>query len=92
VRARFWVESILGIAAAALSLLTLVWREWIEAIFRIDPDGGSGAAEWAAVGVLAVASIACSLLAARERRARAVGICLIAPDCPIDSSGAAAGP
>lgn len=69
-RARFWAESSLGIAAAALALLTLVWREWIEAIFRIDPDGGNGAAEWAAVGVLGVASIACSLLAAREWRAR----------------------
>jgi hypothetical protein len=71
VRARFWAESSLGIAAAALALLTLVWREWIEAIFRIDPDGGNGAAEWAAVGVLAVVSISCSLLAGREWRARA---------------------
>lgn len=72
-RAGFWVESSLGMAAAALAP-TLVWREWIEAIFRIDPDGGNGAAEWAAVGVLAIGSIACSRLAGREWRARGVGV------------------
>ena len=71
-RARFWIESTLAGAAFALALVTLVWREWIEAVFRVDPDGGNGAAEWAAVGVLVVASVICALLARREWRARTI--------------------
>lgn len=56
VRARFWVEVVLGTLFAFLLGLTLVTREWIEEIFGVDPDGGSGALEWLIVAGLGVAA------------------------------------
>ena len=61
---RFWVESALATASALLLVVTVFWSEWIEAVFRVDPDGGSGAAEWLVVVVLGIVS-ALSALAAR---------------------------
>ena len=61
---QFWIEAVLGILAAALAVLTLFTREWIEAIFGVDPDHGSGLLEWLIVAVLA--SAAC-LFAVRAR-------------------------
>lgn len=51
---RFWTEIGLGAACLVLLVLTAAWPEWIEAIFGVEPDGGSGALEWALVVVLAV--------------------------------------
>ena len=69
-RHRFWVETALGSVTAALVLLTLVSREWIELLFRVDPDGGNGSFEWAIVGVL-VTACAASAVAARAEWRRA---------------------
>ncbi len=65
-RLRF--EKALAYLSAGLALLTLIWRDWIELVFRIDPDGGSGAAEWAVVVALATLSVACAALARADRR------------------------
>lgn len=51
-------EVVTGIACAVLGLTTLVWSEWIEAIFGVDPDHGNGSLEWAVVVVLLVAAVA----------------------------------
>lgn len=68
VRVRFWVELVCGLLGVVLFVATLVTREWIELIFGVDPDDGSGALEFAiALGLLAV-SIVSGLLAAREWR------------------------
>jgi hypothetical protein len=69
---RFWCEVVLAAVTAGLAVLTLVTREWIEAIFRVDPDGGSGALEWAIVAALAVASLSLALVARWEHRHLAV--------------------
>lgn len=72
VRVRFWAESVLGGLSAVLCAVTVLWRDWIEVAFRVDPDAGSGALEWAIVLALAVAAIAAGALARAEwRRATA---------------------
>jgi hypothetical protein len=50
-------EVVAGAACLVLALITLVWQEWIEAIFRVDPDHGNGSLEWAVVGILLVATV-----------------------------------
>lgn len=68
VRRRFWFEAFFAGLGGALTVLTLVDREWIEWLTGMDPDEGSGALEWAiAVGCLAVA-VASATLAHREWR------------------------
>jgi hypothetical protein len=55
-RVRFWVESALSTAAAALCLMTMLWKDWIEIVFGVDPDHHSGSLEWViALGTLLVA-------------------------------------
>jgi MFS superfamily sulfate permease-like transporter len=74
VRNRFWAEVVLGVLSAALLILTTAWPDWIESVFRVDPDGGNGALEWAVVVVLATCTVALPLMAGSEwRRARTSG-------------------
>ena len=72
VRARFWLEAGLASLCGFLAVLTLLWRDWIEATTGFSPDHHNGSVEWLIVaGPLAV----CVLvgLAARSvwRRSRA---------------------
>ncbi|WP_223281054.1 ABC transporter permease [Streptomyces antnestii] len=54
-----------------LFLVTLIWPNWIEAVFGVDPDQHSGALEWTVVAVALCATLTFSLLARGEfRRAR----------------------
>jgi hypothetical protein len=74
-RIRFWVEAGLATFSAGIFLLTLVWKDWIEIIFRIDPDHHSGSLEWLIVSAALVATIAFTLLARfdwRRLKARTV--------------------
>lgn len=73
-RRRFWPEAGLGVITAVLFLVTLVRRDWIEALFGIDPDSGSGSVEWLIVGSLLVATLALFSLAAYEWRRAPVAI------------------
>jgi hypothetical protein len=66
-RRRFLIETALAVASAALLLLTLISKEWIEFLFGVDPDGGSGALEWAIVGAMLALTVAFGALARRDR-------------------------
>ena len=66
VRLRFWIEAAVALLGVGLFLLTLAYPQWIEAVFRIEPDQGSGTLEMAiAVGLIVVA-VASALLARAE--------------------------
>jgi hypothetical protein len=67
-RFRFWAEVVLAALSGALFLLTLVWQDWIEAVFGTDPDHGDGSAEWLIVAVTLVAAIGFSVASWLEWR------------------------
>jgi hypothetical protein len=58
----------LALSSAVLFVSTLVTREWIELIFRFDPDNGSGSLEWLIVVCLAVIAVIFGFLAHIEWR------------------------
>ena len=71
-RTRIRLESAIALLAAFLGLLTLLWKDWIEVAFRVDPDGHSGAAETGVVvGMFAVALILGFVAGFERHRARA---------------------
>lgn len=72
-RGRFWFETVMAIVTGILFVITLVWHNWIEIIFNVDPDQGSGLLEWMIVGALLIVTIVLLILARYEwRKARAV--------------------
>ena len=67
-RRRFWLESICGSVTGMLAAITLFWHDWIEAVFRINPDNGDGSAEWLIVLILLLVTVALAVGARREWR------------------------
>ncbi len=61
--AQFRIEAALAAIGGLLFVLTLVWRDWIEATTGYNPDRHSGSAEWAIVAALLAITITCALLA-----------------------------
>jgi hypothetical protein len=57
VRRGFWTEAVLAALSGVLAFTTVVWRDWIEVVFGVDPDRHSGALEWAIVAALVVAAL-----------------------------------
>ncbi|MGZ3581544.1 MAG: ABC transporter permease [Ktedonobacterales bacterium] len=62
----FYAEAIIGALATALFVVTLFTRDWIEMVFHVDPDSGSGYVEWLVVAGLLVVALVCGYLARRE--------------------------
>jgi hypothetical protein len=67
-RPLFWIEALLALGNAILLVMTLVWKDWIEIVFRVDPDAGSGVVEWAILGVTLLLSVVFLALARAEWR------------------------
>jgi hypothetical protein len=65
-RNRFWAEAGLAAFSAVLLFVTLVTREWIELVFRVDPDHANGSLEWLFVAAAVVATVTFSVLARLE--------------------------
>lgn len=72
-RTLFWIESALAEVSAALAVVTLVWRDWLEWTFGVDPDQHSGSAEWLIVAVLLTVAVALALFASRRWRTMHLG-------------------
>jgi hypothetical protein len=71
-RRRFWLETGIAIITGVLFAITLIRNDWIEIVFRIDPDNNNGTFEWLIVGALLLVTITLFILASYEwRRARA---------------------
>lgn len=70
----FRLEILLSVTSVGLGLVTAVWPAWIESVFGVDPDHGSGALEWVVVGCCLCLAVCFSLAAhSTVRRAQAVG-------------------
>ena len=70
-RPLFWIEALLALGNVALLVMTVVWKDWIEIVFNVDPDAGSGAVEWGVVAVtllLTIAFLSCALPAVHATR------------------------
>lgn len=64
----FWVKLALAAICAVLFVVTLVWHDWIEIMFRADPDHGSGWLEWFIVVLAFGLTLTFSISARREWR------------------------
>ena len=67
-RSRLRVDAVLASLSAFLLMLTLVLPDWIEVVFHVDPDGGSGELEWLIAGAFALGTVGFGLAARREWR------------------------
>jgi hypothetical protein len=67
-RSRLRVDAVLASLNALLLGLTLVVPDWIEVVFRVDPDAGSGELEWLIAGGFALGTVGFGLAAGREWR------------------------
>jgi hypothetical protein len=64
-KARAWLATVSAVVGLGLCLLTLVWSEWIELLFGVDPDRHTGGLELLVAGAFLVTSV---VLAGQARR------------------------
>jgi hypothetical protein len=68
----FWAQSVMAGITGFLTILTLVWRDWIEGVFGFDPDHHNGSFEWKLVAIGAVLTAVFAALALHTWRRAAV--------------------
>jgi hypothetical protein len=68
-RIRVWAATGLAAVSTSLFLLTLVRRDWIEAVFGFEGDH-DGSVEWTITSLLLAASVVLTLVARAEWRRR----------------------
>jgi hypothetical protein len=64
----FRIEVSLAVLTGILGVITIVWRDWIEALTGWSPDHHSGSAEFGLVAVLLITSVTCAAVARRTHR------------------------
>jgi hypothetical protein len=73
IRRRFFLEAGSALVLALMLVVTFITPDWIEHVFGVDPDKGSGEIEWGGVVALGLVFVACLALARIEwRRAHQV--------------------
>lgn len=65
---RMRIEAVLAGIFGLFAAVTIVGPTWIESITGLEPDAGSGAAEWAIVFGFAFAAVGAALLARHDYR------------------------
>lgn len=68
IRKRFWLEAGMAATTGTLFVVTLLWRNWIELVFRVELDEGNGSLEWLIVATLFVVTVTLFLFARRDWR------------------------
>jgi hypothetical protein len=66
--AAFWLELVLSLVSALLTVLVVAWPDWIERVFGVDPDAGSGASEWGIALAFIVVTLTLAALTGRTWR------------------------
>ena len=67
IRAR--LELILAVMFGLAAVATIIWPTWIENLAGLEPDQGSGAAEWWLVTLLGAGAVVAAMLARHDFRA-----------------------
>jgi len=74
-RRRLRLEVGLAILSVLLFFATLLWPEWIEIVFGVDPDFGNGSLEWLTMELTAISAVVAIFLARADwRRIRSPGL------------------
>jgi hypothetical protein len=63
------IEFSLAVVFGVLTALTLIWPTWIESLFGIAPDHGSGQTEWLFVVLFGLLGLVLNVLGGRDYRA-----------------------
>jgi len=64
----FRIEVLVAVLTGLLGVLTLFWRDWIEALTGWSPDRHSGSVEFGLVAALLITSVSCAAVARRTHR------------------------
>jgi hypothetical protein len=65
---RVGLETAIALLSGLLGVVTIFWRDWIEALTGWDPDQQNGSAEWLIVAGLLVIAVAMGTVASRHWR------------------------
>lgn len=65
-RRRYWIELACSAVAGLLAVVTAIVPDWIEEVFHVDPDAGSGTLEWGLVLAFLAVAVLLGVGARRE--------------------------
>jgi hypothetical protein len=64
----FRLEISFAVSTGILGVVTVFWRDWIEALTGWSPDHHSGSVEFGLISVLLITSVSCAAAARRTYR------------------------